>query len=68
MAIEHSQIAQITARAGLARAGTARAGCAPEIYELKDDATGEVIFNRADQGTQDGNPVENSATWTTGRE
>jgi hypothetical protein len=64
--IKDSELAQITARAGLARAGTARAGVAPKIYEMKDDATGEIIWNRP--LPQDGDPDDTASTWVTGRE
>lgn len=66
MGITGSQLAQITARAGLGRAGTMRAGVAPKSYQLKNDATGQILWNRP--VAEDGAPSDNSSTWTTGRE
>lgn len=64
MSITSEQLAQITARAGVGRAGTMRAGVAPKAYELK--ANGEIIWNRP--VSQDGDPDDTPAGWTTGRE
>lgn len=66
MGIQGSQLAQITARAGLGRAGTMRAGVAPKAYQLKSGASGEILWNRP--VAEDGDPSDNSSTWTTGRE
>lgn len=65
MAITESELAQITARAGVMRAGTARAGSAPKSYELKP-SSGEIIWNR--DLPQDGAPATTAPNWTTGRE
>jgi len=65
MAITLSQLAQITARAGVGRAGTMRAGCAPKSYELKP-ASGEILWNRPT--ASDGNPATTASNWTNVRE
>lgn len=64
MSIASEQLAQITARAGVARASTARSAVAPKVYELK--ANGEIIWNRPT--APDGNPSSKAAAYTTGRE
>jgi hypothetical protein len=69
MAIQQSNLAQLTARAGVLRAGTGRAGAAPKVYELKANGTGQIIWDRAQAGTVgEGNPDDTADTWATGRE
>jgi len=69
MAIQQSNLAQLTGRAGILRAGTGRSGAAPKAYELKADGTGQIIWNRAQATTTgEGNPDDTAAGWTTGRE
>lgn len=68
MAIQLSNLAQLTARAGVGRAGTMRAGAAPKVYELKADGTGEVIWDRSQAGAVNEGDPGVPATWTTGRE
>jgi len=63
--ITKSQLAQLTARAGVGRAGTMRAGAAPKAYKLKP-GTGQIIWTRP--LPQDGDPDDTASTWTTGRE
>jgi hypothetical protein len=66
MAINESELAQMTCRAGLGRAGTMRAQCAPPNYELKAGPSGEILWNRPPP--QDGDPIDNSTTYTRGKE
>lgn len=64
--INDSEIAQITARAGVGRAGTMRAGAVPKVYELKANGSGEIIWNR--DVTRDGDPDDTTDTSVIGRE
>jgi hypothetical protein len=66
VSIEKSQLAQLTARAGVGRAGTCRAGAAPKSYELKANGTGEIIWDRP--VATDGEPDDTPAVFTTERE
>jgi len=67
MAITNSQLAQLTARAGVLRAGTGRAGGAPKSYKLKADGSGEILWDRP--LPEDGRPPGTvTSGWTTGRE
>lgn len=63
MAIINSQLAQLTARAGVLRAGTGRAGAHGKSYELKNDNSGQIIWQRP--VAEDGNPDDTVAGWTT---
>lgn len=57
MAIVDSQLAQITARAGVLRAGTGRAGCAlhdPYLKVNSGSVAGQVVWNRPVE--RDGDP------------
>lgn len=66
--IQLSNLAWLTARAGVLRAGTGRAGAAPKVYELKADGSGQIIWNRSQaSAVNEGDPGA-PATWTTGRE
>lgn len=65
MAIALSQLAQMTARAGLGRAGTCRAGCAPDIDRLKPGGQGLIIWDRPT--ATDGDPAATASSWTTER-
>ena len=67
--ILQSNLAWLTARAGVLRAGTGRAGAAPKVYEMKADNTGQIIWNRNLPGTDDeGDPGAAPVTVTTVRE
>lgn len=50
MAIQHSGLAQITARAGVLRAGTGRAGAAPPAYEMKPNPGDTGAWSYANMG------------------
>ncbi len=60
------ELAWITARVGLARVGASRMGAAPKLYEMKDDATGQIIWNR--DRTNSGDPDDTNENWTNVRE
>lgn len=62
MAIGVSNLAQITARAGVGRAGTMRAGVTFKPEEIKANATGEIIWNRS--LPNDGDPDDTANAWT----
>lgn len=64
--IAESELAQITARAGLLRAGTGRSNAHGKSYELKPGASGQLIWDRP--LPQDGDPDDTAASWTNGRE
>lgn len=66
MGLDSEQLAQITARLGVARMGTARLGGQGKSYELKADGSGQIIWNRP--VAKDGDPDDTSDGWTTGRE
>jgi hypothetical protein len=66
VAIADSELAQITARAGVGRAGTMRAGVTANADHLKADGSGEIIWNRPP--STDGDPAVTSDTYTTVRE
>lgn len=65
MAILKSNLAQLTARAGILRAATGRSAVAPPTTQLKL-ASAEIIWNRPP--AEDGNPDDTASTWTTVRE
>lgn len=65
MAIQKSQLAQLTARAGVLRAGTGRAEAYGKAYELKADGSGQLIWDRP--VSTDGDPAT-GGSWTNGRE
>ena len=65
-ALSKSQLAWITARAGVGRAGTMRAGVAPAADQLEADLSGEIIHER--DIPQDGDPDDTPQTAVTGRQ
>lgn len=67
MAITSEQLAQLTARTGVARCGTARAGAVAKSYELRvATADGQFIWQRP--VATDGDPDDTASGWVTGRE
>lgn len=67
MAIDSDDLAQMTARAGVGRAGTMRANVCPPASEMKDNGTGEILWDRP--VTQDyGPPNAVLTSWTRGKE
>ncbi len=65
MALLESQLAQVTARAGVARAGASRAGVTTNADHLKDNGNGQIIWNRA--VASDGDPGTATDTFTVGQ-
>lgn len=61
MGLTSNELAQITARVGVARLGTARLGAIGKDYQLKANGTGEFIWNRPVE--KDGHPATTVAGW-----
>lgn len=66
MAINDSNMAQITARAGVGRAGTMRADVTFRDEAIKANNTGEIQWDRP--VASDGDPDDTAATFTRVRE